>query len=176
MSRRLRFDTYRQKNWIKGLFRPFWIMLRRLPDQVRLFGARTAARIFPFIPIDRDRLYPPTRVCASTPEWISKAGQQLQATITDVDATCTVANPLPKTVHENVQQQFLNDRAYVYPETFVATVPGGRVTNRGFVMTPDQQFLYDVSAYFHGPQKTEAALARDWKLRPLTEVNGRVAV
>jgi capsular polysaccharide biosynthesis protein len=43
-------------------------------------------------------------------------------------------------------------------------------------MTPDQQFLYDVSAYFHGPQKTEAALARDWKLRPLTEVNGRVAV
>jgi len=69
------------------------------------------------------------------------------------------------------------DEAYLYPETFVATIPGGRVTNRGFVFTPDRQFLRDVSTYFHEPKSTLAdALSQDWKLEPLTEVNGRVAV
>jgi capsular polysaccharide biosynthesis protein len=176
MSDRVLFDTYRQKNWIKKLFRPSWKWLMRLPERARLSGARTAARILPFIAIDRDRLYPPTEVCESTPEWVSKVGQQYAAKITNVDATCTVSNPLPKTAHGSVRQQFLIDRTHVFPETFVATIPGGRVTNRGFVMTPDRQFLHDVSVYFYAPRTVAAALAHEWKLEPLTEINGRVAV
>ena len=177
MSDRFWFDAYRPKNLIKSLFRPAWTVLRWLPHQVILFVARTVAFVFPFISIDRDRLYPPTQICPSTPEWVSKTGQQLQAKIAHVDATCTVPNALPKTAHANIRKQFLMDQAYVYPETFVATIPRGRVTSRGFVMTPDRQFLQDVSTYFHDPQKTLAtALSQDWRLAPLTEVNGTVAV
>ena len=120
-----------------------------------LLGARSAARIFPFVSIDQDRLYPEPD-CKSTPEWVSKSGEQFQANIRNADASCIVPNQLPKTVHENVRQQFLMDEAYLYPETFVATIPGGQVTNRGFVFTPDRQFLRDVSTYFHEPKSTLA--------------------
>jgi capsular polysaccharide biosynthesis protein len=153
-------------------------MFRRLPRQINLFGARTAARVFPFISIDRDRLYPPTLICDSTPEWISKSGHHFQAKISNVDATCTVPNPLPKTVHESVRHQFLMDQNYAYPETFVASISRGQATNRGFIITPDRQFLHDVSTYFYDDTRktVAAALSQDWKLEPLTEVNGRVAV
>jgi capsular polysaccharide biosynthesis protein len=177
MSDQFRLDAYRPKNLIKRLFRPSWIILRRLPHQLNLVAARIAARIVPFISIDRSRLYPPTVVCESTPEWVSKNGQHFQANIRNVDAACTVPNPLPKTPHESVRQQFLMDRAYVYPETFVVTIPRGQVTSRGFVITPDRQFLHDVSTYFYDTRKTvAAALSDDWRLGPLTEVDGRVAV
>jgi capsular polysaccharide biosynthesis protein len=177
MSDRVLFDTYRRNNFMKSLFRPAWKWFRRMPRKVKLGGARTAARVLPFISIDKDRLYPPSGVWESTPEWVSKVGQQYQAKITNVDAACTVSNALPKTMHGSVRQQFSMDQTHVFPETFVATIPRGRVTNRGFVMTPDRQFLHDVSAYFHDPKRTvEAALAHDWKLEPLTEIDGRVAV
>jgi len=177
MSGRFRFNPYRRKNWIKSLFRPAWVVLRRLPHQFRLLAARTATHVLPFLSIDPDRLYPPSQICPSTPEWVSKTGQQFHAKISLVDATCTVPNPLPKTAHENIRHQFLMDQAYVYPETFVANIPCGRVTNRGFVMTPNRQFLQDVSTYFHDPRKTTTtALSHDWRLKPLTEVDGRVAV
>lgn len=101
----------------------------------------------------------------------------MQAGLKNVDTTCTVPNPLPKTVHKNVRQQFLIDQAYVYPETFVATIPRGRVTRRGLVVTPDGQLLKDVSTYFHSPRRTMASsISVEWTLEKLTEINGRVAI
>lgn len=177
MTDRVFFDTYRQKNRLKSLFRPSWRWLKRLPKRARLGVARTATRILPFVSIDHDRLYPPSGVCTSTPAWVSEAGPKYSAEIRHVDPACTVSNPLPKTVHASVRQQFLMDRTHIFPETFVATIPNGRVTSRGFVMTPDRQFLHDVSTFFHDPKRTvTAALAHDWRLESLTEINGRVAV
>jgi capsular polysaccharide biosynthesis protein len=171
------FDIYQSKNWLKRRLRPCWILLRRLPYQIELLTVRTAARLFPFISINRDRLYPPRVICESTPEWTSNFGGQFEASINHVDSACTVPMLLPKTVHKQIRRQFLMDQAYAYPETFVARLPGGRVTNRGFVITPDGQFLKDVSVYFHGPNKTtSAALSSDWGLMPLTDVDGKVAV
>lgn len=170
------FDTYQTKNWLKRCLRPSWIIVRRLPHQIRLLVARTATCLFPFT-IDKDRLYPPRVICESTPEWVSKFGQQFEATISHVDPSCTVPMPLPKTVHQQMRRQFLMDQAYDYPETFVTTLPSGRVTERGLVITPDQQLLKDVSTYFHDPKMTTArALALQWKLEPLIEIDGRVAV
>jgi capsular polysaccharide biosynthesis protein len=172
-----RFDTYRPKNWLKRHFRPSWVVLKQLPHQIRLLVARTAARLFPFLAIDAARLYPPSVICESTPEWVSKFGQRFEATINHVDPACTVPMALPKTVHKQMRRQFLMDQALDYPETFVAILPGGRVTSRGFIITPNGRFLEDVSTYFHDPNKTTAeSLSSQWKLRPLTEVDGRVAV
>jgi Glycosyltransferase 61 len=173
----LRFDTYRQKNWIKSLLRPSWTRLRRLPRQTRLFGARIASRLLPFVSIEQARLYPPRKFCETTVEWVASAGKQFGATIVPIEPTCTVSNPLPKTVHQSIRRQFVMDEAYPYPETFVASIPKGRATERGFVITPDGQFLKDVSTYFHDPTlQIDRALAADWKLEPLVDVDGTVAV
>jgi capsular polysaccharide biosynthesis protein len=177
MSDRLRFNPYRPKNAVKRVFRPSWKLIKRLPQQARLSAARIAAHAFPFTSLNEDRLYPPTEIVTSTPEWVSGSGQHFQAKITKDDPACTVTHALPKTVHDNVRWQFLMDHSYFYPETFVATIPRGFVTNRGFVITPDRKFLHDVSAYFHDPKMTVAeALSHDWRLEQLTEVDGRVAV
>jgi capsular polysaccharide biosynthesis protein len=171
------FDIYQQKNSLKRRLRPYWKLLRRLPHRVRLLAARTAASLFPSFSVGRDRLYPPRLICESTPDWVSKIGRKLEAAIIDFDRVCTIHVPLPKTVHTKVRRQFLVDQTYDCPETFVATLPHGRATNRGLVITPDDQLLKDVSTYFHDPNKTTAAaLSAEWKLERLTEIDGRVAV
>jgi capsular polysaccharide biosynthesis protein len=167
-------DIYQQKNWIKRRLRPSWILGRRLLRRLRLNLARTAALI-PFVSIDRDRLYPPRRICESTREWVSKAKRESEATFRDVDPPHAISYNLPKTVHKGVRQQF--EIEHTWSETFVTTFLRGRATRRGFVITPDDQFLNDASIYFSAPRATVAeALSEDWKLEPLTEVNGRVAV
>jgi len=166
--------TYQQKNWIKRSLRPSWILARRLLRQLRLNLARTMAFI-PFVSVDRERLYPPRRVCESTREWFSEAGRTFETTFRDVDPPETITYNVPKTVHESVRQQF--EIEHTWSETFVTTFLHGRATKRGFVITPDDQFLNDASIYFCAPRPTVAqALSEDWKLEPLAEVNGRVAV
>jgi capsular polysaccharide biosynthesis protein len=78
-------------------------------------------------------------------------------------------------VHKSIRQQF--EIEHTWSETFVTAFLDGRATKRGFVITPDDQFLNDASIYFYAPRPTVAqALSEDWKLEPLAEVNGRVAV
>jgi hypothetical protein len=171
------FDLYQPKNWLKRRLRPTWIILRRWPYQVRLMIARISARLLPFGAIEKERLYPSHSICDSTAAWIEKSGRQFGATIIHVDEACTVPMRFPKTVHKQIRRQFLMDMDYDYPATFVTTVPKGRATERGLVFTPDGQFLKDVSTYFHDPSLTTSyALSAEWKLQPLTEVEGKVAV
>lgn len=178
MATSLWFDTHRSKYWLRRFLRPSWLVLKQLPHQAKLFVARTVARLFPSsTSIDKDRLYPPRVICQSTAEWVSADGQGFGSTIDYVDPSCTIPIALPKTVHSQIRRQFLMDQAYQYAETFVARIPRGRATNRGFIITPDGQFLQDVSTYFHDPRTTTAAaLAHEWRLRPLAEIDGTVAV
>jgi capsular polysaccharide biosynthesis protein len=173
----LRFDVYKPKNWLKRRLRPTWIIVRRWPHQLRLMTAKTAACLLPFAAIEKERLYPSHSISESTPTWAQNCGRQFGATISHVDAACTVAMPLPKTVHKQIRRQFLMDQAYDYPATFVSTIPKGRAISRGLVFTPDGHFLKDVSTYFHDPNiTTSSALVREWKLQPITQVEGRVTV
>jgi capsular polysaccharide biosynthesis protein len=175
MASLLWWDAYRQKNWIKRYLRPSWIVAKRLLPQFRLLAARAAMRLAPFPSIDPDRLYPPRTVCESTREWVSKADRKFGAIFRDVDTSCTISYQPPKTVHRSIRQQFLIKHDWC--ETFVTNFRGGRATRRGFVITPDDQFLNDASIYFSAPRKNVAvALSQDWKLEPLTDVDARVAV
>jgi hypothetical protein len=176
MSKSVLLEPYKVKQWLKRQLRPVWGVFKRFPHQAQLLGARTAARFLPFVTIDKDRLYPPTEICFSTAEWVSKTGKEMNAVIREVDSECSVHEPLPKTVHESLRQQFYTDQE-VYPATFVATIPRGRVLKRGLIVTPDGKLLKDVSTYFHDPRKTVmSAIAYDWRLEELTNIDGRVAV
>src|SRR5579863_5525631 len=171
------FDNYRMRNWLRRHLRPAWVIFKRLPYQFRLRSARIAARGLQLSTIARERIYPARSICDSTPEWVSQAGQKFGAKICHVDDACIVPMRLPKTAHRQIRRQFLMDMNYDYPPTFVATVPNGRATKRGLVFTPDGQFLTDVSTYFHDPNLTNlAALSAEWRLPPLTEIDGTVAV
>ncbi|WP_083841431.1 glycosyltransferase family 61 protein [Bradyrhizobium sp. STM 3843] len=171
------FDIYQPKNWLKRHLRPSWKALQRWRRQIKLLRSRMLAKILPSAAIDNDSLYPPSSVCEATPDWVSRSGRALGAKISQVDPACTVPMPLPMTVHRQMRRQFLMDQSYDYPETFVASVPRGRATNRGLIITPDGQFLKDVSTYFHDPKlTTEAALNSDWDLEPLAEIDASVAV
>ncbi|SHG99361.1 glycosyltransferase family 61 protein [Bradyrhizobium erythrophlei] len=169
--------AYRLKNWLKGLLRKPRKALLRMPDRLRLIVGRVAVRIVPQIRIDRDILYPPTGVCASTAEWVSGIGKTLSAEFRPVDACYTADHLLPRTVHQQVRRQFLMDEAYPCPATFVARIPGGRVLNEGLVITPDNVLLDDVSINFGEPLEAKLEyVRREWTWRPLTDVKGTVAV
>jgi hypothetical protein len=169
--------AYRLKNWLKSLSRKPWKALLRTPDRLTLIAARVALRIVPRIGIDRDVLYPPTGVCASTAEWVSGGGRTVGADFRSVDAGYTANHLLPKTVHQQVRQQLLGDEVYPCPATFVARIPGGRVLGEGLVITPDDQLLDDISINFGEPLEAKLEyVRREWALRPLTDVKGTVAV
>ena len=176
MIRRLRLNAYKLVVWLRGRLRPSWTTLKHMPNRINLFVLRTAVRIFPFIPTDRDKLHPPTRLCPLTAEWISAVGKDMHASLTKVDAPYTIFNPLPKTVHKSVRQQFVNDQTYVCPQTFVATIPRGRVTRRGLVITPDGQLLEDVSVYFEtAGRKMMSYVAMEWSPKEL-DIKGKAVV
>jgi Glycosyltransferase 61 len=169
--------NYRIKNWLKRLFRKPWKVLLRMPDRVTLIAARAAVRIVPQTGIDRDILYPPTAVCASTSEWVSGSGKTVGADFRSVDANYNATHRLPKTVHQQVRRQFLMDESYPCPGTFVARIPGGRVLSEGIVITPDNQLLDDVSINFGEPLDAKLEyVRREWTWRPLMGVKGTVAV
>jgi capsular polysaccharide biosynthesis protein len=169
--------AYRLKNKLKDHLRKPWKFFKRLPVDLELYGARAASRFFPgrFF-IEPNRLHPPSRLCPSTVAWVAASGIQLGASVRQVDPACVVANPLPKTVHANVRQQFLIDRAYDYAGTFVAKIPQGRMWGHGFIITPDDQVLEDVSIDFRSLATHQSSVLLDWKLQPLKTIDGRVAV
>jgi capsular polysaccharide biosynthesis protein len=92
-----------------------------------------------------------------------------------VDAACTVFNPLPKTIHNGIRRQFLAEETYRYPDTFVATIPRGRVWGDGFIITPDNQLLEDVSVDFDA-EAGRSSVPEKWKLQQIADYEGKVAV
>jgi capsular polysaccharide biosynthesis protein len=169
--------AYRLKNKLKDCLRKPWHFLKRLPDEIVLFGARAAGGLLPSVfNFEPSRLYPPRVICKSTIDWVSTTGRHVGASVREVDSSCTVPNPLPKTVHSKIRRQFLIDQAYDYPSTFVAKISGGRVWGDGFVITPDDQLLDDVSVDFRGLAARQSSVSLHWKLQPLTIFDSTVAV
>jgi hypothetical protein len=167
--------AYRLKARLKNLFRRPWKALRKTPGRLMLKSARAAIRFLPAIGIERDELYPPTSFCLSCAEWALREGKG--AEFRPVDVNYTANHTPPKTIHKNIRQQLIMDRKYPCPNTFVATIPNGRVLDAGLVITPDNQLLDDVSINFGEPFEAKLAhVRREWTWHSLTHIEGRVAV
>jgi capsular polysaccharide biosynthesis protein len=169
--------AYQTKNKLKERFVHHWWLFKRLPSRIQLRCASLASRLFPrLFPIKPERLHPPKHICKSTADWVSTRGKDLGASFRSVDASHQIVNPLPKTVHDSVRQQFVIGRSEVHPSTFVATIPSGRVWGDGFVITPDDQILRDVSIDFRELTTRKPSVAHFWRLEPLVEIDGAAAV
>ncbi len=172
---------YRLKNVLKDRLRTVWWFLKTLPNKLVLYGARRLHQMFPSSSlIATESIYPPTNLCRSTAHWMAMTGENVGAKLIKVDAACVVPNPLPKTPSGRIRQQLAMDRIYKWPETFVVTVPNGRVWGSGYVITPDDQLLDDVSVDFRAQRWTlypkTSSIVRYWRYQNLAEYKGRVAV
>jgi capsular polysaccharide biosynthesis protein len=169
--------AYQLKNKLKQNLKRHWRFLKVLPQKIELLGARILSRISPSLfSIEHNRLYPPKQTYKSTAAWISDTGKDMAATIREVDPACVVQSVLPKTVHDSVRQQLLMDQAYDYPATFVATIPRGRVWSDGYIITPDDKLLADVSVDFRIIDNGRSSISLYWKLQQIAENDGTVAV
>jgi capsular polysaccharide biosynthesis protein len=172
---------YQLKNSIKDRLRPSWWMLKRRVNGIGLLFARGFFRLFPMSSfVEKEGLYPPTRFCRSTSHWMAMYGEKIGASYIPVDPTCTVSNDLPRTPHPRLRQQLVMDRDYEWPATFVVSIPNGRVWGSGYIITPDDQLLDDLSCDFRAERwslfpKT-SSVVRYWRWSKLTKIDARVAV
>jgi capsular polysaccharide biosynthesis protein len=110
---------------------------------------------------------------------MSMYGSKIGAEFVPVDSTCTLNHTLPKTVHATIRQQLSMDVEYECPPTFVITIPRGRMWDSGYIISPDDRLLDDVSVDFRAQRDTfsrTSSIRRYWKLRDVIDYNGRVAV
>jgi capsular polysaccharide biosynthesis protein len=108
------------------------------------------------------------------------AGEKLGASLISVDPSRIVRNPMPKTPNGRVRHQLTMDRDCEWPETFVVTIPAGRVWGSGHIITPDNQLLDDVTADFHTARWTlrpkPASVVHYWRFQSVFDYKARVAV
>ena len=172
---------YQAKNLIKDKLRPGWRWLKNVPNVIVLFGARGFLQLFPSTSlINKESIYPPTELCRSTTDWIAMSGEKYGATFIPLESACTVINPLPKSPYRRVRRQFTIDQNYDWPANFVVTIGNGRVWGSGYIITPDQQLLDDVSYDFRAQRfslfpKT-SSVVRYWRWQDPAWYSGDVAV
>jgi hypothetical protein len=172
----LRVFLYRLKKALKTFFRPLYHLLRRTPRVIKLTAARILYFMLPSVSrFGAEQLYPPQRICRSTSEWMVQAGKRLGSEFYPVAPACDVHNPLPKTAHAGIRRQFKMDQVYPCPENFVVSIKNGRVWHNGLIVSPDDQFLSDISVDFRS-KNGRPAISRFWELLPLKEYSGTVAV
>jgi len=168
--------AYRIKNRVKTLLREPLKFLIHLLDVLMLISARILTKLFPqLFAIERDRLFPPTKLCMSTENWITNNNTDI-ASIQQVDSACTIRLTLPNTVHDSVRQQLVTDLSCSCPSTFVATIPNGRVWGEGLIISPDGQLLNDLSTDFIATNRRLDNISMQWKLDKLITYDCTVAV
>jgi capsular polysaccharide biosynthesis protein len=172
---------YRLKNALKDRLRFFLWFLKLVPTKLMLFGARGLYIVLSSrSSIAKESIYPPDILCRSSTHWMAMTGERLGADFIKVDSSCIVPNRLPKTPDGHVRQQLAMDHNYEWPETFVVTIPGGRVWGTGHIITPDNQLLDDVSVDFRAVRWTlrpkTSSVVRYWSFQNPAEYKARVAV
>ena len=171
---------YTVKNKIKDRIRPYWHLLKRALDHIFLRFARGVLRLFPSVGFKRENLYPPKELWHSSKQWTRNYGNKIGAEFIAVDSACTVFHVQPKTVHQSVRRQLTMDLEYEYQETFILKIPNGRMWGSGYIITPDDRLLDDVSIDFRAARYSmypkASSVARYWKCESIVELDGRAAV
>jgi len=126
---------------------------------------------------------PPAGVARSTKEWVESAAHRSRDALLSYKKvhprTAQTRYP-PKSIYEKTHWQFEREDRLNSPETFVASIPGGRVLGDGHVITPDNFVLGDL--FRHSGPKTfpenpldNPPFQEKFHPRPM-EVDGTVAV
>ena len=92
-------------------------------------------------------------------------------------------HPLPKTISEYIDNAFKHNVQITFPAQMITTIPFGRVVNQGFVITPDNSILEEVSMMFNGSKPVYKRIDNSHKLfttdiatKPAEFIDARIAV
>ena len=91
---------------------------------------------------------------------------------------------MPKLASDHpVDPRFTENREVTFPAQFTSIIPNGRVVNQGFVISPDNRILEEVSMTFDGSKPIYKKIGAEHKLfktgiakKPAEHINARVAV
>jgi hypothetical protein len=123
------------------------LVLHRLPGDSRCFGA-------------------PRRGVVSSHEWWEEQGEKYGASRQTIFSATEARLRDPLHFEPELPTRFAIQQNYSLPETFVLTLPGGRVSGRhGAIITPDDAVLGDVSL-----EVDQAVTGDPWKPQLLTQV------
>lgn len=146
-------------------------------SKVPLKLARLVYLLFPNAVLSpNERLWPPELTGMVARDWFSTYGKKFGARFSKIEEDCVVLNRRPNTVHSGVRHQLTMDSKFLCQGNFVTEIPNGRVWGEGFVISPDNKLLEDVSVDFEKPKDGISTVRRNWKLEKLHEVDGSLAV
>lgn len=149
---------------LRKLAMPLW---QRLPSLSLWY--RSCFKGATFMPV-------PTGVCNSLKDWTQNHSGSYQV----IYPSEAIVRELPKTIDKTVHWKFRTNQYRQLPETFVATIPNGRVWGDGSVITPDNYLVAKVSKVISkGEYKTNALenpIFYQEKLPPVRKVSGKLAV
>lgn len=124
--------------------------------------------------------YPPVlQFWNSSEEWVEQvANQELKPKFTRLSEGYQVVRKLPRSVAGKPHWKYRDRQVMEIPETYLLKIPNGRVTGQGFVITPQNELLGDVSKVIF-----RADYAKEYndhpqlnaKLPPVEVIEGRVA-
>lgn len=122
--------------------RPYWHSCVRRPI------LRVLPPLVQKLPVPSTVIGPPKRLYRTTKDWFDAVGRSIDATYVRVHASETTMRKTPWTL-ESIGAQAFRIPELRMPETFVVTIPDGRVVNwEGGIVTPDDAVLEDLSPEF----------------------------
>jgi capsular polysaccharide biosynthesis protein len=120
----------------------------------------------------------PNRSCDDTGRWVRNFTRYQavpSASIQYVHQPTQCRRKVPGHLGDRLFGKFSQNLEFSLPSTFVAQIPSARVLDEGFVVTPDNQLLNDVSVIID-QKSSEHRAFRDGGVGPVHQVRGKVAV
>ncbi|MTV50383.1 DUF563 domain-containing protein [Heliobacillus mobilis] len=116
------------------------------------------------------------RIPINALEWVEKgAAHQERPRYVPVIPGHIIRRSLPKTIEPDVHWAF-RETKFDQPEIFVTVIPKGRVCgSNGFIITPDNKLIADLSNWFNTPAKAHPIFSGK-PLPPMKYIEGTVAV
>ena len=126
----------------------------------------------------REQPVAPNRSCDDTGRWVrdfSSHQTVSTASIQYVHQQTNSQRKVPGHLGDRLFWKFSQNLEFSLPSTFVAQIPSARVLDEGFVITPDNQLLNDVSVIID-QKSSEHRAFHDGGIGPVRRVSGKVAV
>ena len=126
----------------------------------------------------REQPVAPNRSCDDTGRWVrdfSSHQTDSTASIQYVHQQTNSQRKVPGHLGDRLFWKFSQNLEFSLPSTFVAQIPSARVLDEGFVITPDNQLLNDVSVIID-QKSSEHRAFHDGGIGPVRRVSGKVAV
>lgn len=125
-----------------------------------------------------DRVVGPHSLCEDTGDWVRQFTSVESAFSTSIEYIHDpeiYSRKIPGHIEKELYWKFAQNLKFDLPSTFVAQIPAARVLDEGFVISPDNQILGDVSAIIT-PKSSHHLAFTTGAVGPVQKFRGKVAV